>query len=130
MITDENHLQFDRKKFFNFWKWFTVLKTINRFLDLNFSFLHIRLWESAATEHWSLLVARIYCRRSLNFGIQLSESDNQDSGLFCRNLVICAGIQWRPATFIIFWRIEFHLNWSESGHLCRIPTIFAEIWLT
>jgi len=39
-------------------------RTVNRFSNLNFSLLLAHLWESATAEHWSLLVARIYRRRS------------------------------------------------------------------
>jgi hypothetical protein len=43
-------------------------------MNLNSLFLHVRLWESVTAEHWSLLVVRIYHRRSPNFGIRLPES--------------------------------------------------------
>jgi len=38
-----------------------------------YGFLDARLWESASVEHRSLLVARIYRRRSSNFGIRLPD---------------------------------------------------------
>jgi hypothetical protein len=34
-----------------------IFEKLNRFLDLNFSFLHAHLWESDTAGHWSLLVA-------------------------------------------------------------------------
>jgi hypothetical protein len=40
IMVNENHFQFDRKIFFNFWK---ILKIVNRFLKLNSSSLHTRL---------------------------------------------------------------------------------------
>jgi hypothetical protein len=43
-------------------------------LNLNFSFWHTFLLEFTTTNHWSLLVVRIYRRRSLNFRIQSQES--------------------------------------------------------
>jgi len=45
--------------------------------------LHARLWESATTEYWSLLVARLYRRKFPNFGIWLPDFEN-----FCRNLTM------------------------------------------
>jgi hypothetical protein len=68
--------------FLIFRKRLTILKTVNHSLDLNILFLHTRLWESVNVGHCSLLVARIYCRRSSNFGIRLPES---------------GGIGWIPA---------------------------------
>jgi hypothetical protein len=67
-----------QKLFFNltkktsliFEKWFTGFHSLN----LNFSFWHTCLWEFTTTNHWSLLVARIYRRRSLNFRIRSQES--------------------------------------------------------
>jgi hypothetical protein len=34
-----------------------ILKTVNRFLNLNSSFWHACMWKSATARHWSLLVA-------------------------------------------------------------------------
>jgi hypothetical protein len=67
-------------------KRFTILKPVNRFLHLNSSFLQAHLWESATAEHWSLLVAWIYCRKSTNFGIRSPESGRcWNLALVCRN---------------------------------------------
>jgi hypothetical protein len=52
IMVNGNHFQFDRKSLFNFWK----MKIVNRFLDLNSSYLHAHLWEFATARHWSLLV--------------------------------------------------------------------------
>jgi hypothetical protein len=46
-----------------FGKRIIVLKIVNRFLDLNSSFLQTRLWKFITAEHWSLLVTWIYRRR-------------------------------------------------------------------
>jgi hypothetical protein len=73
-MVNENHFQFNCKNLFNFWKRFTVFKTLNRFLDLNSSFLQARLLESVTARHWSLLVVWIYYRRFSNFGIWSPES--------------------------------------------------------
>jgi hypothetical protein len=62
------------KAYLIFGKWFTVFQTVNYILNLNFSLLHARLWESAATSHWSLLVTWICLRRFSDFEIRLSES--------------------------------------------------------
>jgi hypothetical protein len=70
-MINRNHFQFDCKSLFNFWK--TIL-------DLNSLFLHVRLWESATAEHWSLLVARLYHRRPLNFDIRLQDFGGLDFG--------------------------------------------------
>jgi hypothetical protein len=79
IMINENHFQFDRKSFFNFWKMIYGFKTLNHFSNLNSSFLPAGLWESATAEHWSLLVARVYRRR-----FQILAYD-------CRNLAALAG---------------------------------------
>jgi hypothetical protein len=73
-MINKNHFQFIVKVFLILRKWFKVWKIVNRFLDLNSSFLHGRLWKSTTVGHWSLLVTRLYHRRSPDFGIRLSKS--------------------------------------------------------
>jgi hypothetical protein len=97
---NENHFQFNRKNLFNFWKTIYGFKNRNRFLDLNSSFFQTRLWKSVTSGHWSLLVARIYSRRSPNFGIRSPDfvagnrrqnPANPDSGKIGQNLATAVG---------------------------------------
>jgi hypothetical protein len=81
-----------------------------RFTVLNYLFLHPRLWESATSRHWNLLVAWIYRRRSPNFGIRLPESARH----------------WPNSDDII----GFRSYWLESGNFCHnsADKSLAENW--
>jgi hypothetical protein len=113
------------------------VKIINRFLDLNFLFLHACLWESATTGHWSLLVARLYRQRSSNllsiakiqrtrFQSNWLESiqHSPDSGQTSRNLTSTAGIRPYCPNFGQLGQnleisIRFRPYWSNSSQSCQ-----------
>jgi hypothetical protein len=109
------------KYFLIFGKRFTVLKTVNHFLDLNSSFLHTHLWKSATVGHWILLVTQLFRRRSPNFSIGLLKFGNLcrnlttllDSDPFSRIPARLVGIwKFKPESgdFAIFWYITFQPN--------------------
>jgi hypothetical protein len=100
------------------------------FLDLNSSFFQARLWESATAEHWSLLVAWLYRRKSLNFGTWLPESGG--NGWI---LAMVARIWYPPPEFIQYnWILAvlsgFRLVWQESKNFCRILAKLGQISAT
>jgi hypothetical protein len=68
-----------------FGKQFTVLKTINHFLDLNFSFLQAYLWESATIEGPRILVSD---RRILTPATAAGILPMPDSSIVRRNLAM------------------------------------------
>jgi hypothetical protein len=88
-MVNKNYFWFDRKSLFNFWK----MKTVNRFPNLNSSSLNACLWESTTAGHQSLLVARIYRRKS-----QILIFDCRNPASACRSdLVKMAGVRQDPA---------------------------------
>jgi len=83
-----------------FGKW----KTVNRFPNLNSTFLQARLLEPSTAGHWSLLVARIYRRR---FPFTKLRRQNPGTFGYCRRIpttrFLESGQSW-------FWRM-----WPKFG---------------
>lgn len=100
------------------------MKTVNHFPNLNSYSFHASLWESATIEHQSLLVARIYSRKSQNL---ISDCQNLASTIgFQQCSTASAGIRWHLAAIAEFWQTRFRPNlarFGQNGQIWPDPNI-------